>query len=102
MTSAPNVACNAAPPAGTNLGTICVGGSILRGLGHVIANSGVMGAVSVPADLQNMPTPSGMPIPSGIPGYAGQRVYAQYWYRDFVGGSAVSYTSNARFMILSL
>lgn len=92
-------ACNAAPPVGSNLGTICVGGSIVRGLGNQIVNSGATGSVSLLADLQNLPSTSG--VPSGVPGYAGQRIYAQYWYRDSMGGMTVSNTSNARFFILT-
>ena len=71
-----------------------------RGLGNVILNAGAGGTVQVLADLANIPTP-GHPIPSGVPGTPGQRLFAQYWYRDTASGAPTSNLSNGLLFVLA-
>lgn len=74
---------------GGGLGTLCVGGTVARGVGLAIVNSGAEGMVSLPALLTTLPT--GGPTVSAT---VGQVLWLQYWYRDFVGAST-SNLSNA-------
>ena len=47
------------PMAGGGTGTLCLGGSIGRGVGGVIVNSGATGTTSVVGDLTMQPQPLG-------------------------------------------
>ncbi len=71
---------------GGSAGNICLGAPIGRVVGGVITNSGAAGAVSVLADLNFMPQPSG-----AIVVQAGETWNFQCWYRDaVVGGGSTS------------
>jgi hypothetical protein len=71
---------------GGSIGNLCLGGSIGRYVGPgQIKNSGTTGAFSLLLDLGQMPTPGGL-----VPAAAGQTWNFQGWYRDSVGGTAVS------------
>ncbi len=71
---------------GGSAGNICLGVPIGRVVGGVITNSGATGAVSVVADLNAMPQPSGAVVVQ-----AGETWNFQCWYRDAVaGGGATS------------
>jgi hypothetical protein len=78
------------PMAGGGQGTLCLGGSIGRGVGGAILNSGAAGTVSITANLNAMPTPTG---PVAV--VAGETWHLQCWFRDSVGGSATSNLSDA-------
>ncbi len=66
---------------GGSAGNICLGAPIGRGVGGVITNSGATGMVSVLADLNALPQPSGAVVVQ-----AGETWYFQCWYRDAVAG----------------
>ncbi len=91
-------ACDNAPMAGGGMGTVCIGGDVRRGVGNAIVSSGMGSTVSLAADLANIPT-SGFGNPSGVAATPGQRLFIQYWYRDFVGGMATSNLSNALLVV---
>jgi hypothetical protein len=89
----------AAPAVGGGAGTLCVGGDLRRGVGNAIVNSGTAGAVSLAADLMNIPT-TGFGNPSGMPVMENQRLFLQYWYRDVDGsGMATTNLSNALLVV---
>lgn len=75
--------------AGGSQGNLCLGGSIGRGVGGVIVNSGFSGRVSVVANLTSMPTPMG---PVAV--HVGETWNFQCWSRDSVGGVATSNYTN--------
>ena len=62
---------------GGSVGNLCLGGAIGRRVGGLIPNSGATGAVSVLADLNAMPQPSGAVVVQ-----AGETWNFQCWYRD--------------------
>ncbi len=74
------------PAAGNGQGTLCVGGTVTRGVGGAIVSSGATGAVSLAANLGS--------LAGGTP-TAGATLWLQYWYRDTVGGTPTSNLSNA-------
>jgi len=74
------------PGAGNGQGTLCVGGTVTRGVGGAIVSSGATGAVSIAANLGS--------LAGGTP-TAGATLWLQYWYRDTVGGTPTSNLSNA-------
>ena len=76
--------------AGGGMGTLCIGGTVSRGVGGAIVNSGASGSVSLPANLTALPSSTG-PVSATV----GQTIWLQYWYRDFVGGMGTSNLSNA-------
>jgi hypothetical protein len=73
------------PNPGGSLGTLCLGSDFGRGVGGVIWNSGSAGAATVVADLTAMPTSTG-----AVAVASGEQWILQAWYRDSVGGQAVS------------
>ncbi|MEZ6014776.1 MAG: hypothetical protein R3F49_06670 [Planctomycetota bacterium] len=73
------------PMAGGGAGTICLGGAVGRSVGNAIINSGATGVVSVLANLNSMPQPTG-PVAVMV----GETWNFQCWYRDAVGGAATS------------
>jgi hypothetical protein len=74
------------PNAGGSLGTLCLGGAIGRYVGPgQIQNTGAGGAISLGLDLTQHPTPTGF-----VSVAAGVTWNFQAWYRDSVGGVAVS------------
>jgi hypothetical protein len=77
---------------GGGFGTLCVGGTVARGVGLAIVNSGATGMVSLPALLTTLPTTTGGVTVSAT---VGQVLWLQYWFRDFVAGSSTSNLSNA-------
>jgi hypothetical protein len=76
--------------AGGGMGTVCIGGTVARGVGGAILNSGATGAVSLPANLTALPSAGG-PVSATV----GQTIWLQYWHRDSLGGMATSNLSNA-------
>jgi len=67
-------------------GNLCLGNPVGRLVGGVIANSGWLGLVAVPADLSAMPQPSGAVVVQ-----PGETWNFQCWYRDAaVGGGSTS------------
>ncbi len=80
------------PGAGGSQGTLCLGGSIGRYVGPgQIKNSGETGSFSLVLNVTQQPTPTG--FVSVLPG---QNWNYQAWYRDSVGGAAVSNFTNGR------
>ncbi|MEZ6017186.1 MAG: hypothetical protein R3F49_18860 [Planctomycetota bacterium] len=77
------------PHAGGSLGTLCLGGAIGRGVGGV-GNSGSTGTLSRAVPLLAIPSPTG---PFAV--QPGDTLSFQCWYRDAVGGAAVSNYSDA-------
>ncbi len=73
------------PFAGGAAGNICLGGSIGRGVGVGILNSGPDGSITTPAMLSSLPTPTGP-----VAAIAGDTWNFQAWHRDAVGGVATS------------
>lgn len=65
------------PMAGGGSGTLCLGGSLGRGVGGVIVNSGATGTTSVAADLTMQPQPLGNVAVAPC-----ETWHYQYWYRD--------------------
>lgn len=76
---------------GGSQGTLCVGGTIARGVGGAIFNSGATGTASLPAMLNALPTTT---VGSTVPATVGQTIWLQCWYRDLVGGSATANLTN--------
>ncbi|MEM6673311.1 MAG: hypothetical protein AAF726_10745 [Planctomycetota bacterium] len=72
------------PNFGTSQGNLCLGGTIFR-IDNV-QNSGQSGAASIPAPFTITP---------GAAFDIGETWYFQAWYRDSVGGSATSNTTDA-------
>jgi hypothetical protein len=71
---------------GGSQGNLCLGSSIGRYVGSgQIQNSGAAGAITLSVDLTQHPTPIG-PVPVQV----GQTWNFTAWYRDAVGGVAVS------------
>lgn len=70
---------------GGSAGNICLGGSIGRAVGGSILNAGTIGSVSVAANLNSMPQPTGPVVV--LPGDTWN---FQAWYRDAVGGISTS------------
>ena len=68
-----------APGANVSNGVLCLGGQIFR-YQQTIQNSGSLGEVHMPMPWTNLPAPIG----------AGETWHFQYWFRDSVGGAAVS------------
>jgi len=80
------------PGAGGSQGTLCLGGSIGRYVGPgQIKNSGATGSFSLQLNLAQHPTPTGF-----VSVVAGDTWNFQAWYRDAVGGAAVSNFTNGR------
>lgn len=80
------------PGAGGSQGTLCLGGSIGRYVGPgQIQNSGQTGSFSLALNLAQTPTPTG--FVSILPG---ENWNFQTWYRDSIGGAAVSNFTNGR------
>ncbi len=76
---------NVANPGGS-LGVLCLSGSIGRYVGPgQVQNSGTAGAISLPLDLTQLPQPMGL-----VAVQPGETWDFQAWYRDSVGGQAVS------------
>ncbi|MEZ6016094.1 MAG: S8 family serine peptidase [Planctomycetota bacterium] len=71
------------------LGTLCLGGSIGRGVGGQIYFSGAAGVIEATANLTAMPTPTG---PVAV--LAGQTWNFQAWSRDSVAGVSTSNFTN--------
>lgn len=65
------------PGSGGGSGTLCLGGSLGRGVGGVIVNSGATGTTSVVGDLTMQPQPMG-----SVAVLPCQTWHYQYWYRD--------------------
>ncbi len=82
---------------GGSQGNLCLGGAIGRFVGPgQIQNSGTAGSISLLLDLTLMPQPTG---PVAV--VAGETWNFQAWYRDAVGGSAVSnFTNGTELMFL--
>jgi len=75
---------------GGSQGNLCLGGGIGRYVGPgQIQNSGTGGTISLALDLTLTPQPTGFVSVS-----AGETWNYQAWYRDAVGGSAVSNFTN--------
>ncbi|MEM9379593.1 MAG: hypothetical protein AAGB93_06540 [Planctomycetota bacterium] len=75
---------------GGSQGNLCLGGSIGRYVGPgQIQNSGAAGAISFALDLAQTPTPTGF-----VSIQPGETWNYQAWYRDVVGGTAISNLSN--------
>ncbi|MEM6571927.1 MAG: VCBS repeat-containing protein [Planctomycetota bacterium] len=76
--------------AGGSLGVLCLGGSVGRYVGPgQILSSGLDGAFALNIDLTAVPQPTGF-----VSVAAGETWRFQAWYRDAVGGAAVSNFSN--------
>ena len=74
-----------ANPAGSQ-GNLCLGGAIGRYVGPgQIQNSGTAGVISLALDLTRTPTPTGL-----VAAQVGEVWSFTAWYRDSVGGAAVS------------
>lgn len=65
------------PMAGGGTGTLCLGGSLGRGVGGMVVNSGATGTTSVVGDLTMQPQPLGNVAVAPC-----ETWYYQYWYRD--------------------
>ena len=77
--------------AGGSLGTLCLGGSIGRYVGPgQVQNSGASGTFSLELDLGMIPQPT-----SFVAAMAGETWRFQSWYRDSIGGQAVSNFTSA-------
>ena len=71
---------------GGSAGNLCLGGSIGRYVGPgQIQNSGMLGEISLALDLTAVPQPTG-----AVAVAPGETWNFQAWYRDAVGGTAVS------------
>jgi len=70
-------------------GNLCLGGSIGRGVGNQIYNTGANGTITVQSDLMNMPQPM-----SFVAVQAGETWNFQAWFRDFNLGLPSSNYSN--------
>jgi hypothetical protein len=79
------------PLAAGGMGTLCIGGTVARGVGGAVVNSGAEGSVSLLANLPALPTSAGGTVSATV----GQTIWLQYWYRDFVAGMTTSNLSNA-------
>ena len=75
---------------GNSEGFLCLSGSIGRGVGGVIGNSGPSGTFTVAADLGSLPQPTG-----NVPAQCGETWYFQGWFRDAVGGVTTSNMTDA-------
>ncbi|MEZ6018064.1 MAG: hypothetical protein R3F49_23365 [Planctomycetota bacterium] len=76
---------------GGSLGDLCLGSPIGRFVGPgQVQNSGAAGEFSLQLDLTQMPTPTG-----SVAVTAGETWNFQSWYRDTVGGTAVSNFTSA-------
>lgn len=71
--------------AGGSAGNLCLGGSIGRGVGGQIYNSGTDGTFVLLVDLTSLPTPSGNVAVS-----PGETWNFQAWFRDTENGTATS------------
>lgn len=71
------------PGPGGSLGNLCLGGSL--GRYNLVQNSGPTGEVSFPVDLTAIPQGS-----QSVATLPGDTWNFTYWYRDVVGGGAVS------------
>ncbi|QDV06751.1 hypothetical protein Poly30_22660 [Planctomycetes bacterium Poly30] len=70
------------PMAGGGAGNLCLGGSIGRGVGGAIYNSGAAGSISASVDWTSIPQPAG-----AVAAMAGDTWNFQCWFRDAdVGG----------------
>ncbi|MEZ6016143.1 MAG: hypothetical protein R3F49_13570 [Planctomycetota bacterium] len=78
------------PNAGGSAGTLCVGGITGRGVGGGVFSSGAAGVVTVQADLTAVPIGGGT-----MAAQAGSSMVFQCWFRDAVGGVAVSNFTDA-------
>lgn len=76
---------------GSSVGNICIASPSIGRYSGSVLNSGALGEVSLRLDLANTPQQPGGPIAV----MAGDTRYWQYWYRDSVGGMAVSNFSSA-------
>lgn len=71
---------------GGSVGNLCLGGAIGRYVGPgQVKNTGPIGEFSLPLDLGSTPTPNGF-----VSIVAGETWNFTTWYRDAVGGAAVS------------
>ncbi|MBL6756253.1 MAG: hypothetical protein ISQ11_07575 [Planctomycetes bacterium] len=75
---------------GNSEGFLCLAGSIGRGVGSVIGNSGPSGTFTVAADLRSLPQPTG-----NVSAQCGETWYFQGWFRDGVGGLVTSNMTDA-------
>jgi opacity protein-like surface antigen len=74
------------PGFGGGQGYLCLGGSIFR-LSSFVRNSGTTGSVALALPFGGLPPGASLDI--------GESWNFQYWFRDSVGGTATSNTSNA-------
>ncbi|MEM1450533.1 MAG: hypothetical protein AAGI22_15550 [Planctomycetota bacterium] len=77
------------PMAGGGMGNLCLGGSVGRGVGGQIYNSGASGTASAPIDWNAIPQPTG-----AVVGLSGESWDFQAWFRDSDMGTATSNLSN--------
>ncbi|MEM9381395.1 MAG: hypothetical protein AAGB93_15685 [Planctomycetota bacterium] len=77
------------PAAGGGNGNLCLGGSIGRGVGGEIYNSGPSGTASAPVDWNAIPQPMGP-----VAGNVGETWQVQAWFRDSDMGMTTSNLSN--------
>ncbi|MEM8710685.1 MAG: hypothetical protein AAGG01_07010, partial [Planctomycetota bacterium] len=82
------------PGAGGSLGILCLGGSVGRFQSSPL-NSAGRGSVDLRLNLRALPQPTG-----AVPAMVGQRWSFQAWYRDAVGGQAVSNFSDASELLI--
>ncbi|MEM6672810.1 MAG: hypothetical protein AAF726_08185 [Planctomycetota bacterium] len=73
------------PGFGGSAGNLCIGGSIFR-LSNFVLGSGPVGAVSLPVPFGGLPPAAAFDI--------GESWNFQYWFRDSVGGSTTSNTTD--------
>jgi hypothetical protein len=72
-------------------GVLCLGGSIGRGVGGVIVNTGTTGTFEIQTFLNAFPQPTG-----SVPVLAGETWNFQFWHRDVDGmGGSTSNLTNA-------
>lgn len=81
---------------GGSTGVLCLGPPIGRLVGGQVVNSGSTGLVRVQADLTALPQPGGAAV--ALPG---ETWNFQYWYRDVVGGIALSRFSDGLAVLLA-
>lgn len=75
---------------GNSEGFLCLAGSIGRGVGGIIGNSGPSGTFTVAADLRSLPQPTG-----NVSAQCGETWYFQGWFRDGIGGVVTSNLTDA-------
>ena len=80
----------AIPVPGNSEGFLCLPGSIGRGVGGIIGNSGPSGTFTLAADPRSLPQPAGR-----VSAQCVETGHVQGWFRDGVGGVVTSNLTDA-------